>query len=667
MVTSPAMPSALCGATPTSQRPLHHVATLRRTVAAARRLPGSTAPIFRTRDARSVAAASHINQMHPKSEVSVTYLEAAEDAADVSLSQAAATAAAALAPKPEAAGAPAAVLPAAIPAPAPPHPAPRAAPSVDLPLNLIAPRGVAHATAAAAVAGTAATAVAAAAAASPRRPFPPPLDLPRIRDALFGEPDIGPVFANLFALSRQRAVAMHQQQATTSSTSSAPTPGPLLYAPRFPRPPGSPPAASLPLLVYLPGIDGTGLAAYRQFPGLAARFQLRAVFLPPEDRTPFGQLVEQLAEQISEEARLLDPGCPVYLLGESFGGLLALALAQKLSCVDRLVLVNPATCFPATPWPALGPLLPALPPEAYRLLPLLLAPLLANPLAMAAHAAGPGDHPVQQALDTAYGLLDLLPELSSLRVVLPPATLRWRLQLLQQGAQQVEPALPRIPHRTLLIAGSGDLVLPSAAEGARLAARLPRARLVEVAGGSHALLQQAGVELGSMLEEEDFYVPRRHLTRSNVPPTTPSSSSPPPAPPLGGANFGRPLPLELPTPGEIRRAADAAGLTALRRLVSPVFLSTDGPTGRVQLGLDALPLPAAAVAAAAAYSNHGSSSRSHNGSTSFSSSQRTSSSSSSWSASSFPGGGGGGDGGGGGAVAPGPVLLVGNHQLLAAD
>ena len=56
------------------------------------------------------------------------------------------------------------------------------------------------------------------------------------------------------------------------------------------------------------------------------------------------------------------PERPVYLLGESFGGVIALAVAaERPDLVDRVVLVNPATSFPRSPWPRLGPLLPRIP------------------------------------------------------------------------------------------------------------------------------------------------------------------------------------------------------------------------------------------------------------------------------------------------------------------
>ena len=51
-------------------------------------------------------------------------------------------------------------------------------------------------------------------------------------------------------------------------------------------------AADLPIMLYLPGIDGTGLAASRQFPSLVEAFDLTALSIPGSDRTPFPDLVK---------------------------------------------------------------------------------------------------------------------------------------------------------------------------------------------------------------------------------------------------------------------------------------------------------------------------------------------------------------------------------------
>ena len=67
---------------------------------------------------------------------------------------------------------------------------------------------------------------------------------------------------------------------------------PRFVSPYVPGRRGDTPVSELPLLFYLPGIDGTGLAASRQFPSLAKEFDLRALSVPGTDRTPFQQLVD---------------------------------------------------------------------------------------------------------------------------------------------------------------------------------------------------------------------------------------------------------------------------------------------------------------------------------------------------------------------------------------
>ena len=63
------------------------------------------------------------------------------------------------------------------------------------------------------------------------------------------------------------------------------------FIPGRPLRPDQAAAEELPLMVYLPGIDGTGLAASRQFPFLVDAFDLHCLSVPSADRTPFPQLV----------------------------------------------------------------------------------------------------------------------------------------------------------------------------------------------------------------------------------------------------------------------------------------------------------------------------------------------------------------------------------------
>lgn len=68
-----------------------------------------------------------------------------------------------------------------------------------------------------------------------------------------------------------------------------------LFSPYVPKPPGAPAAAILPMMFYMPGIDGTGLAAYRQFPRLTRAFDLRCLIIPRTDRSTFEELTDYVA------------------------------------------------------------------------------------------------------------------------------------------------------------------------------------------------------------------------------------------------------------------------------------------------------------------------------------------------------------------------------------
>lgn len=102
---------------------------------------------------------------------------------------------------------------------------------------------------------------------------------------------------------------------------------------------------------YLPGIDGTGLAAVRQFAPLSESFILSCLTIPPNNRDTFEELLERCVTHITAITAGISPSRPIYLLGESFGGILALAIGAAVpESVDRIVIVNPATSFPESPW-----------------------------------------------------------------------------------------------------------------------------------------------------------------------------------------------------------------------------------------------------------------------------------------------------------------------------
>lgn len=149
---------------------------------------------------------------------------------------------------------------------------------------------------------------------------------------------------------------------------------------------------SLPLLVFLPGIDGSGAAAQSQLVRLAQRFTVWALRIPLADRTPFAALVDLTVAFINQQAAHTDatgPPRPVYALGTSFGGALSLAVALRCRRVNRLIIVNPSTSFQRTVWPTAGPVLTRVPTPVYRLVGMLMGPVFANPFTAEAVGSDP--------------------------------------------------------------------------------------------------------------------------------------------------------------------------------------------------------------------------------------------------------------------------------------
>jgi pimeloyl-ACP methyl ester carboxylesterase len=105
-------------------------------------------------------------------------------------------------------------------------------------------------------------------------------------------------------------------------------------------------------LLYLPGIEGLGLSAEAaQFPELSTKFELYCMQINQRDRSTFAQLVKAIRIFLEDG----DAAVPAVIVGESFGAVLALALAYSHPhLVQAVFTINPATSFPSSPWPTLG-------------------------------------------------------------------------------------------------------------------------------------------------------------------------------------------------------------------------------------------------------------------------------------------------------------------------
>lgn len=249
---------------------------------------------------------------------------------------------------------------------------------------------------------------------------------------------------------------------------------------RFLTPKGCKP--TLPLFIFLPGMDGTGKLLHTQLAGLMAAFDIRCLSIPPDDFSNWESLVQQTVNLIAREQKRV-PSRPIYLCGESFGGCLALKLAAHCpDLCDRLILVNPASACRRQPWLSWGAAVAEwLSEPLYQLSTLGLLPFLVAPQRV-----------------SRPNRLALLAAMQSVR----PASAAWRLSLLNQFDLAQLP-LDNIGQPVLIIAAAADRLLPSVSEAERLVSYLPNAQKVLLPESGHACLLEREVKLGDILAAQN--------------------------------------------------------------------------------------------------------------------------------------------------------------------
>lgn len=239
----------------------------------------------------------------------------------------------------------------------------------------------------------------------------------------------------------------------------------------------------LPLLVFLPGMDGTTLSLQQQSAALKESFDARCFCLPNNDTTDWPGLVAQLVKLVAAE-KAAQPHRLTYLCGESFGACLALkTIAHAPTLCDRLILINPASSFNRQVWSFVGAsALPWLPASFYQFSALGLLPFLISL----------GRVPER----TCQALRKAMQRVTS-------ETAAWRLSLLN-NFQLDRPLLKQFYGPTLLVASASDRLLPSTAEVRQLMGYFSHPQLIVLEHSGHACLLEQDVSLRSLLEQSNL-------------------------------------------------------------------------------------------------------------------------------------------------------------------
>ncbi|XWS42459.1 hypothetical protein CRYUN_Cryun16bG0015900 [Craigia yunnanensis] len=281
------------------------------------------------------------------------------------------------------------------------------------------------------------------------------------------------------------------------------------------------PIKDSPVLLFLPGLDGVGMGLILHHKALGKVFEVQCLHIPVHDRTPFEGLVKFVEETVRLE-HASRPNSPIYLVGDSLGGCLALAVAARNPNIDLvMILANPATSFGRSQLQPLFPILEAFPDRLHVTIPYLLSLVMGEPLKMATVGIDGKLPPTQKIEQLSGNLTALLPHLSGLADIIPKETLIWKLKLLKSASAYANSRLHAVKAEVLVLASDKDNMLPSREEAQRLKNLLPNCIVRCFEDNGHTLLLEDSMNLLTVIKGTCKYRrSRRHdFTSDFLPPS----------------------------------------------------------------------------------------------------------------------------------------------------
>jgi len=231
-----------------------------------------------------------------------------------------------------------------------------------------------------------------------------------------------------------------------------------------------------PVLIYLPGMEGTGTLFFRQEPELGQRFTVISLPLRASSACTYEDLISDILEVYSREKAET-----AIVVGESFGGTVALHFAiDHPDRVNHLVLANTFSYFKHRLDLVLARLLL---PLGFWKPGRLVRNFVMHHILIGEHVDEEGIRKLLMAsFSHGYG-----------------ASAR-RLKLIQE--HDVRNALDKLKMPVTILTGEKDRLLPSVAEGRFLAGRIPKARLIILPDLGHACFLSDRFSLAEILNDD---------------------------------------------------------------------------------------------------------------------------------------------------------------------
>ncbi|XP_040361921.1 acyltransferase-like protein At3g26840, chloroplastic [Rosa chinensis] len=286
------------------------------------------------------------------------------------------------------------------------------------------------------------------------------------------------------------------------------------------------PLHNSPLLLFLPGIDGTGLGLIMHHQKLGKIFEVLCLHIPPKDRTPFTDLVKLVERTIRSEHHR-SPNRPIYLVGESLGACISLSVASRNPDIDLvLILANPATSFSRSPLQPILPLLQFMANLPNHSLPHVVSST-AGAMADLDKGVGVGAELLLTSFDPSlllyYATALHNSNLQVLADILPIQTLLWKLEMINSASPYANSRLHAVKAQTLILSSGRDPLLPSQKEGLRLQRLLANCEICTFQDCSHFLFLEDAFDLVTVIKQVGVY--RRSKERDFVSDYIPPSPS----------------------------------------------------------------------------------------------------------------------------------------------